>query len=235
MYNISENTMVEEKSDRLYEMLLLLYPEPYRKKFGREMLYTFQDMRAEEQTKHGNAGIDFWSSILIDTVLSALHEHGDILRKEGMKKYLHQTLKLNNYNLISLILLLPFLLMGCIDFAGRILQGDLGHYNPGTYAALSQTPLYWYPILFTWVILFPILAVVVSLIPLAINSKKSSWRGIDYLKQNPVGVIIITVGILLLAAVKLHDFLPCMVHMVHTISLQGFGKLPTIISLCRKA
>jgi len=232
MINLIEDGMLEDKADRFYELLLLLYPEAYRNRFGVEMLYTFQDMRAEEQTKHGNAGIDFWSSILIDTVLSALHEHGDILRKEGMKKYLHQTLKLNNYNLISLILLLPFLLMGCIDFAGRILQGDLGHYNPATYAALSQTPLYWYPILFTWVILFPILAVVISLVPLAINSKKSSWSGITYLRQNPVSVVIITVGILLLAAVKLHDFLPCM---VHSISLQGFGKLPTIISLCRKA
>ena len=235
MINLIEEGTIEDRGDRFYETLLLLYPEAYRNRFGVEMLYTFQDMRAEEQTKHGTTGVGFWSAIVIDTLLSALREHGEALRKEGMKKYLYQTLKLNNYNLVSLILLLPFLIMGCIDFAGRILQGDLGHYNPATYTALSQTPLYWYPILFTWVILFPVLAVVISLIPLAINSKKSSWRGIDYLKQNPVSVIIITVGILLLAAVKLHDFLPCMVHMVHTISLQGFGKLPTIISLCRKA
>jgi len=232
MINLIEDGMVEDKADRFYEMLLLLYPEAYRNRFGAEMLCTFQDMRAEERTKHGNAGIGFWSDILIDTLLSALREHGETLRKEGMKKYLQQTLKLNNFNLVSLILLLPFLIMGCIDFAGRILQGDLGRYNPATYAALSNTPLYWYPILFTWVILFPILAVIISLIPLAINSKKSSWHGIDYLKQNPVNVIIITVGILLLAAVKLHDFLPCM---VHSITLQGFGKLPAIISLCRKA
>ena len=235
MINLIEDGMVEDQADRFYELLLLLYPETYQNRFGVEMMYTFQDMRAEERTKHGNVGIGFWSGILIDTLLSALHEHGEALRKEGMKKYLQQTLKLNNYNLISLVLLLPFLIIACIDFAGRILQGNLGRYNPAAYSVLSQTPLYWYPILFTWVILFPILAVIISLIPLAINSKKSSWRGIDYLKQNPVSVIIITVGILLLAAVKLHDFLPCMVHMVHTISLQGFGKLPTIISLCRNA
>jgi hypothetical protein len=232
MVSLLQDAMAEEKSDRFYETLLLLYPESYRNRFSLEMLYTFQDMRAEEQTKHGTTGVGFWTSILIDTLLSALREHGEALRKEGMKKYFYQTLKLNNYNLISMILLLPFLIIACIDFAGRILQGDLGHYNPGTYTALSQTPLYWYPILFTWVILFPILAVIISLIPLAINSRKSSWRGIDTLKQNPVGVIIITVGILLLAAVKLHDFLPCM---LHSISLQGFGKLPAIISLCRKA
>jgi len=232
MYNISENTMVEEKSDRLYEMLLLLYPEPYRKKFGREMLYTFQDMRDEERTKDGMVGIVFWSGILIDTLLSAFHEHKEVIRKDGMKKYLHQTLKLNNYNLVSLILLLPYFIMACIDFGGRILQGNLGHYNPATYAALSQTPLYWYPILFTWVILFPILAIVISLIPLAMNSKKISWPDIAYLKQNPGSVILITVAVLLLAMVKLHDFLPCL---VYNISMNGFGHLPSIISLCRKA
>jgi hypothetical protein len=232
MINLIEDGMVEDKADRFYELLLLLYPEAYRNRFGVEMLYTFQDMRAEERTKHGTTGVGFWFTILIDTLLSALREHGEALRKEGMKKYLQQTLKLNNYNLVSLILLLPFLIMGCIDLAGRILQGNLGHDNPAIYAALSQTPLYWYPILFAWVILFPILAVIISLIPLAINSRKSSWRGFDTLKQNPVSFIIITVGILLLAAVKLHDFLPCL---VHSISLQGFGKLPTIISLCRNA
>ena len=160
MVSLSEDAIVEERSDKFYEMLLLLYPEPYQEKFGREMLYAFQDMRAEERTKRGNAGIGFWSSILIDTLLSALHEHGEALRKEGMKKYFYQTLKLNNYNLVSLILLLPFFLVGCIDFMGRVVQGNLGHYNPATYAALSQTPLYWYPILFTWVILFPTLAII---------------------------------------------------------------------------
>ena len=232
MVNLIEHGMVEDKADRFYELLLLLYPEAYRNRFGVEMLYTFQDMRAEERTKHGNPGVGFWSTIVIDTLLSALREHGEALRKEGMKKYLQQTLKLNNYNLVSMILLLPFLIMGCIDLAGRILQGNLGHDNPAIYAALSQTPLYWYPILFTWVILFPILAVIISLIPLAINSKKSSWRSIDYLKQNPVSVIIITVGILLLAVVILHDFAPCM---VNNIMLQGFGHFQSIISLCRNA
>jgi len=232
MINLIEDGMVEDQADRFYELLLLLYPETYQNRFGVEMMYTFQDMRAEERTKHGKVGIGFWSGILIDTLLSALHEHGEALRKEGMKKYLQQTLKLNNYNLVSLVLLLPFLIMGCIDFAGRILQGNLGRYNPAAYSVLSQTPLYWYPILFTWVILFPLLAVIISLIPLAINSRKSSWRGIDYLKQNPVSVIIITVGILLLAVVILHDFAPCM---VNNIMLQGFGHFQSIISLCRNA
>jgi hypothetical protein len=232
MYNISENAMVEEKSDRLYEMLLLLYPEPYRIKFGREMLYTFRDMRDEERTKHGMAGVVFWSTILFDTLLSAVHEHREAIRKDGMKKYLHRTPKLNNYNLVSLILLLPFLLMAGIDLISRILQGDLFHYNRAAYAAVSQTPLYWYPILFTWVILFPILAIIISLIPLAMNGKKMAWPGIAYLRQNPGSVILITVAALLLAMVKLHDFVPCL---VHNISMNSFRNIPSIISLCRKA
>jgi hypothetical protein len=232
MYNITENTMVEEKSDRLYELLLLLYPEPYLKKFGREMLYTFQDMRDEEQSRHGMVGVAFWSSILIDTLLSALHEHREVIRKDGMKKYLYQTLKLNNYNLVSLVLLLPYFVMMVIDLTGRVLQGDLRHYNPATYAALSQTPLYWYPILFTWVIIFPILAIIISLIPLALNSGKVSVPGIAYLRQYTGSVILIMIAVLLLAMVKLHDFLPCL---VHNISSNGFRDLPSIISLCRKA
>ena len=232
MDNISENARVEEISDRLYEMLLLIYPEPYLKKFGREMLYTFQDMREEELAKRGMVGVVFWCGIIIDSLLSALREHNEVIRKDGMKKYLYQTLKLNNYNLVSLILLLPYFIMAVIDLTGRILQGNLGHYNPATYAALSQTPLYWYPILFTWVILFPILAIAISLIPLAMNGKKIAWPDIAYLRQNPGGVIVITVAALLLATIKLHDFVPCM---VHNISMNGFNNLPSIIALCRKA
>ena len=232
MYNISENAMVEEKSDRLYEMLLLLYPEPYRIKFGREMLYTFRDMRDEERTKRGMAGVVFWSTILFDTLLSAVHEHREAIRKDGMKKYLHRTPKLNNYNLVSLILLLPFLLMAGIDLISRILQGDLFHYNRAAYAAVSQTPLYWYPILFTWVILFPILAIVISIIPLALNSRKVSVPGVAYLGQYAGSVILIALAAMLLAFIKLHDFLPCL---MQNISMTGFRDLPSIISLCRKA
>ena len=232
MVNISGNALGLEKSDRIYAMLLLLYPEPYRKKFDSEMLYTFQDMVAEERANHGWVGVGFWSTIIIDTLRSALHAHREVIRKEGMKKYFRETLNLNNYNLVSLILLLPFLVMGGLDFIGRLAQGDLSHINNALYAALSGSPLYWPPVLFAWVVLFPILAVVISLIPLAINRGKSSLPGVVYLRQNMGGVILITVGILLLAAFKLHDFLPCM---VNNISVQGFGKLPTIISLCRKA
>jgi hypothetical protein len=232
MYNITENAMVEDKSDRLYILLLLLYPEPYLKKFGMEMLYTFQDMRDEERARHGMVGIAFWSGILIDTLLSALREHNEVIRKDGMKKYLYQTLKLNNYNLISLVLLLPYFIMTVIDLTGRILQGDLGHYNPSTYAVMSQTPLYWYPVLFTWVIIFPILAIVISLIPLTLNSRRVPVPGVAYLRQYAGSVILIAIALFLLAALKLHDFLPCM---VHNISMNGFRGLPSIISLCRKA
>ena len=61
--------------------------------------------------------------------------------------------------------MLPAFTVFMIDILGRIAQGDLTHYNRGIYNFLSHTPLYWTPVLFTWIIAFPAIAIILEIIP----------------------------------------------------------------------
>src|SRR5207248_2005156 len=103
---------------------------------------------------------------------SVVEQHVYLMAKYGMKRYLQNTLHMNKYNIIGGILLLPFFIMMVIDTLARVIQGDLFHYNRSVYAFLSHTPLYWFPVLFTWTFLFPFLAIVLNLIPIVIQGTR---------------------------------------------------------------
>ncbi|SRR5258708_22323 len=167
-----EKSLVITKGYVFYKSLLLLYPDIYRKKFGQEMLILFADIYKETIAKKGKVGFVFWFAVFLDTTKSALEQHLQLVKKQGVKKYLQNTLRINRYNIIGALLLLPFLSVFVIDLVARISQGDLVHYNRPVYNLLSHTLFYWTPILFIWVILFPTLAILVNLIPLIQNIVK---------------------------------------------------------------
>ncbi len=228
----TEKSVAVTKGYVLYKSLLILYPESYRKKFEQEMLTIFEDISQEQLRKSGKTGISFWLSLSFDIARSAAEQHMQLLKKQGMKKYIHQTLLINRYNIIGALLLLPFLTVFAIDVLARILQGDLVHYNRPVYNYLSHTPFYWTPNLFIWVILFPALAVFTNLIPLIKNSikKRKTIFQFVFLRENAVTLLILAVGLGFLAIIKLHDFAPCMIHGLLRV---GIGQLPKIISVCK--
>lgn len=219
---------------RYITFFLQLYPIPYRKKFGQEIYYVFQDVYNEELAKHGKVTGGFWILQAFDFIKSAGEQHVSLINKIGMKKYLNKSLHINRYNVIGFILLLPFLSVFLIDVISRIAQGDLTHYNRPVYTMLSHTLFYWTPILFIWVIVSPTLAVLINLIPLIQNLKKkhAEIKLFTFIRQNIVTLLIVAIGLGFIAIIKLHDFAPCVFH--GTLKI-GIGQLPHIISVCRNA
>lgn len=234
MDNSNEITVAKPRADGLYRTLLFLYPESYRKRFGQEMLFLFYDLYKEELAKRGNIGVGFWVSICLDSLQSAMIEHLLLMKKQGIKTYLQQTWHINRYNVIGGILLMPFFLMFIIDLVSRIMQGDLTHYNRPVYALLSHTPLYWTPVLFTIMIIFPLLAILSNVVPILMNISKKhagilSW---SFVRRNSISLLLVSIALGFIAIVRLHDFAPCMMHGILKV---GVGRLPEIIAVCKNA
>jgi hypothetical protein len=69
-------------SSRLYGLLLLAYPQEFRREFGTQMLQVFRDgYRAEARS---GSVPSFWLRTLLDLVLTAVKEHADSPGKKGI-------------------------------------------------------------------------------------------------------------------------------------------------------
>lgn len=218
----------------LYKFLISLYPASYRRHYGQEMLILFRDMYAEELTKHGHTGLNFWLALTGDYAQSVVDQHAQAAGKSGLLNHLQRTFHINRYHIAGLILLLPALVVSAIDLGARIAQGDLFHYNRPVYAFMSHTPLYWFPILFIWVLVFPFLAVVINLIPVVRNASAGrprifSW---PFIHRNLGSLLLLVLGLGFLAMIRLHDFAPCLVHGLFS---RGFGQFLPLLQYCRTA
>ncbi len=229
MYD-TKDSAVSTKHDALYKTVLLLYPTQYRKRFGQEMLFVFEDMYQEELAKHGRVGTRFWLSVFIDTIGSVIAQHIDMIRKQGMKNYLQQTLHINKYNVIGGILLLPFIVLLGSDFIGRVIQGDFSHPNMTLIGYLSRSILYSGQAPLLWVVLVysPLLAILLNIIPFITSLKKKNKKLVltNILFVNPLALVIMGMGFLFLVVAFGHDVIPCFVHrffsswdLFHTIAI----------------
>ena len=221
---------LSKNTERMFSFLLALYPEQYRKRFGKEMWTVFRDMYDEEFTQKGSVGFDFLFKQFGDISKSVVEQHSDLMRRQGMKKYFH----LSNYNIIGGILLLPFLTLLGLDFFGRLVQGDFYHYNRAWYAAITQSILYKEPFMLQIILIFaPFLAVILNIIPI-INSlqrtKKLTLK--TFFFANPLAFLILALGLFCLLIVYGHDFVPCMVHGIINGGLFHFSQM---FSFCRNA
>ena len=187
------------------------------------MLLIINDLKRDELREKGRIKFSFWAFQYSDVSKSLFSEHIDFLNKSGFRKYF----KLNNFNIIGGVLMLPAFTVFMIDILGRIAQGDLTHYNRGIYNFLSHTPLYWTPVLFTWIIAFPAIAIILNIISVLKNRNNRV-----FVRKNYASFLILFFGLFLLFLVKFHDFAPCF---VHGLFLKGFGNLNLIIGVCSKA
>jgi len=63
-------------SERLYRLLLLAYPEEFRRAYCREMIQTFRDCCREALQQRGQSGVlRLWGLVLYDLVTTAFTEH----------------------------------------------------------------------------------------------------------------------------------------------------------------
>lgn len=233
MYD-TEQTLFHTKSFEFYKTLLFIYPKPYRKRFGKQMLIILQDMYKEEVSKYGKASFRFWLYIFLDTIQSIVIQHVNSMKQQGVKKYFH----INNYNIWGGILLLPFALLFIYGIIGRIVQGDLNHYNRSFQGVLSHSFIYanyfGKPlILLAIAIIFPTLAVVINLIPLLTAFVKAKKRSpIKLFQNNPIAVLLTLVGLFFLLIIFGHDVIPCI---FYGLAHFGFGQLGHILAVCKNA
>ncbi len=195
------NLAIPNRAEKLFNIFLFLYPALYRKHYSEEMRFLFSDMYREELAEKGKVSLGFWAWQLM-----------------------------NIYNAAGGILLLPSLIMMTMDLTSRIIQSDLIHYNRPWYGYLSHTPLYFKPVIFTWVILFPVLAVTINFIPLITKPMhgKAGLFSWPHIQQNILSLMVLLAGLVFLFIVLFHDFAPCM---VHGLTREGFGQFPQIISV----
>jgi hypothetical protein len=233
MYDTNK-TVFQTRGCEFYKALLSFYPTAHRKRFGEQMLITFQDMYQEEVATQGKAGFRFWSSLILDTIQSIISQHVHTMIQQGFKKYFH----INTYNIVGGTLLLPFALIFMYGMIGRIVQGDLIHYNRSFEGALSHSFIYANYFGKPWVsiaiaIVFPAVAVLINLISLFTSIKKAKKLSPKRLfLTNPIAVLITLIGLSFLVIIVGHDVVPCM---WYGITHFGFGQLGHIVSVCRNA
>ena len=232
MYDTEETVLPSTKPDAFYKILLLVYPEPYRKHFGEQMLFAFEDMYQAELEKHGKIRLGFWFSIFLDTTESVITEHINMIKKQGIKNYLN----INKYNVIGGILLLPFVLILGSDFIGRVVQGDFSHPNMGVVGFLSRSVLYGGYDKLLWAILVfaPLMAAILNLIPVisSLKRKKEKLTISTLLFTSPLSLLIVGMGLLFILIEAGHDAVPCFVN--HLIS-NGLGNIWQTILVCKNA
>lgn len=233
----SAQLSIPKRAEDLFKIMLFLYPKKYRKRFGHEMFLVFQDMYYEELEKHGKVGVFFWTSQIVDMTKSILDEHKNLIIKKGMKKYLQQSLHINKSNIVGALLLLPFLTLLGIDFLGRLVQGDLMHYNMTWYSVMSHTILYSTfngHAYLLWIVFIaaPIIALALNVIPVIKYlhpRKKITLKTLLF--TNPIAIAIIGIAFFALLIVYGHDFFPCIVHGL----LNGAVNKENIIAVCKNA
>lgn len=72
-------------AERLYALLLLLYPRAHRRVYGPLMLQTFGDSYRDVLATRGRAGSGFWLGLICDEAKSLVREHGAALKAEALR------------------------------------------------------------------------------------------------------------------------------------------------------
>lgn len=178
----------------IYQKLLSLYPEQYRKKYGSQMVQTMDDMLAHESNRLQRVGIWLKEIIVLPPNLFEQHMIA-VSRRGGLAP---KTLM----GFVALALLIPF-------FISMILDEFSEHF---TGQHLYETWLWSQPVLTTWVILLPLISLFISLVTFLLLVLRTSLRkGRFTLRLQKFWLLIVasvlSAGILFIVA--FHDSANC--------------------------
>lgn len=231
MYDTTQQT-IPKYTHTFFTFLFSFYPQEYREHFEEEMRIVLNDLYQEEITTYGHIRMSFFITQSFDIIQNSMKQHLILARKSGMKHYFQHTFHINTYTLISAILLLPFVFMSGVDIIARIVQGDFGKPNHAVYSLLGHTFLYATPILFIWVLAFPLIALILTTISLIINETKVRMLSLQFIRNNLVSIILLIIAIGCIGIVRFHDFAPCVIKNVRS---NGLGNIQQIVSVCNNA
>jgi hypothetical protein len=73
------------RAQRVYRLLVRLYPPAHRRTFGEQMVQAFGDHYRDAVQGRGGSTVRFWLAVLADTATSLLTEHAARLRAPGRR------------------------------------------------------------------------------------------------------------------------------------------------------
>src|SRR5512138_3541245 len=74
------------RAQRMYRLLVRLYPAAHRRAFGEQMVQTFGDHYRDAVEARGGSRLRFWLAVLADAGTSLLTEHAAELKTRGRRK-----------------------------------------------------------------------------------------------------------------------------------------------------
>lgn len=183
-----------------YSSLLRLYPAPYQKQYGEQMLQTLADM-LDDPAQHKAA---VWLRAVLDLPFSLTKQNlmyaGDIMK--------HDTPNYVKWNsTIGAVLLLPFFAALAANGLNRVIYDrDLYH------SWLWRTP-----VVFTWVLVLPVAAALITLISLLVylyqreRSQHTGWiKGLlDFRHDWPL-LLVAILAVSIVGMVRFHDSVHCL-------------------------
>ena len=117
---MSRRDLAARVSERVYRMLLVVYPAEFRRAYGSQMRQAFRDLCREEQRKEGKGRfVRLWSRTILDLGMTAFVEGINGLSRSSGKE-----VKVNNYKLASVGF--AFLLAPLIFVVASLLKYELG-------------------------------------------------------------------------------------------------------------
>lgn len=180
-----------------YRKLLRLYPAAYYDKYADQMLQTLEDMAEGAETRHDRAAIRLRAAL--DLPLSITKQQllytGGVMHHD-MPHYIKAS------SLAGAVLLLPFFLFVVID--------SLSNHS------LNRSFFWHTPVLFTWIIVLPAIAVILNAAALSrwvygrgTTTGKGFWRRLLDIRHDwpLLAVAIVALGIIGLAL--FHDSVHC--------------------------
>jgi hypothetical protein len=92
MMSGAESSRILYASDKLYRMLLFVYPAKHRLEYGPHMAQAFRDLCHDAHCKGGVWGlITLWIRTLVDITATAVVEHLDALENGGWAMMQHRS------------------------------------------------------------------------------------------------------------------------------------------------
>jgi hypothetical protein len=116
----ASGSAVQSNAERLYRLLLCVYPPAFRREYGPSMIQVYRDLCRDRCRQGGLGGlVPLWARLLTDLATSAIGQHLEALREGGwiMTKTEH-----TRAIVIAVLPLVLWLVLGAVNprFAGRM-------------------------------------------------------------------------------------------------------------------
>lgn len=179
------------KHFKLYEHALGLYPSNYREAYAEQMLQTLHDMLADQPSRSARTRIWLraWSDVLSTVVQQNL--------AASQQAALQTNREVRVATTVGGSLMLPFII---ILLANAIARLAFNH-------DLYRSWLWATPVLTTWIVIFPGLALIIAIT----ETVRALRKKMKLVRLWPLAVIGLT-GLGVLGLVVFHDSTHCLVH-----------------------